>query len=369
MTNDIDMAAAYDVLQQALGGEHEQVVMCNDPESGLRAVIAIYSTALGPSLGGTRFYPYASAAEAVGDALRLSKAMAYKASLAGLDLGGGKAVIIGDPNRDKSEALLRAYGRFIESLNGRYYAACDVGTQSVDMDIVSRETSFVTGRTELDGGAGDSSVLTALGVFHGMRASAEHVWGMDSLAGKRVGIVGVGKVGQHLTGLLLEAGAVVVATDINTDAVVSVKESFPDVEVVASESELARADLDIYAPCALGGAVNEDLLSELTAKVICGGANNQLAHPSVEKRLAERGITYAPDYCVNAGGVIQVAEELTGFKFERARARTEAIFDRTLDVLTSATKHGDSATAAAARIAEGRMHDISRLRRIRLTAC
>jgi len=361
------MTDANEVLQRALGGEHEQVVMCNDPASGLRAVIAIYSTALGPSLGGTRFYPYASAAEAVSDALNLSKAMAYKASLAGLDLGGGKAVIIGDPRHDKSEALLRAYGRFIESLNGRYYAACDVGTHSVDMDIVSRETSFATGRTEQNGGAGDSSVLTALGVFHGMRASAQHVWGSDSLEGKRVGIVGVGKVGQHLTGLLLEAGAAVVATDISNDAMASVKDSFPDAQVVTSENELARSELDIYAPCALGGAVNDDLLSELTAKVICGAANNQLAHPRIEKRLEDLGITYAPDYCVNSGGVIQVAEELSGFNFERARSRTVAVYDRTLDVLTSAAKDEVTTTAAADRIAERRMNDISRLRRIHLS--
>jgi len=360
------MTDADEVLQRALGGEHEQVVMCNDPESGLRAVIAIYSTALGPSLGGTRFYPYASTADAVSDALNLSKAMAYKASLAGLDLGGGKAVIIGDPKLDKSEALLRAYGRFIESLNGRYYAACDVGTHSVDMDIVSRETSFATGRTEQNGGAGDSSVLTALGVFHGMRASAEHVWGNDSLEGKRVGIVGVGKVGQHLTGLLLEAGATVVATDISNDAMASVKASFPDAQIVASERELTLSDLDIYAPCALGSAVNDDLLSELTAKVICGAANNQLAHPDIEKRLADLGITYAPDYCVNSGGVIQVAEELSGFNFERARSRTVTVYDRTLDVLTSAAKDGVTTTAAADRIAERRMNDISRLRRIHL---
>jgi valine dehydrogenase (NAD+) len=356
-----------DVLERALGGEHEQVVMCNDPASGLRAVIAIYSTALGPSLGGTRFYPYPSVADAVSDALNLSKAMAYKASLAGLDLGGGKAVIIGDPKLDKTEALLRAYGRFIESLNGRYYAACDVGTQSVDMDIVARETSFATGRTELNGGAGDSSVLTALGVFHGMRAAATHVWGSASLEGKRVGIVGVGKVGQHLTGLLLEAGAVVVATDINADAMASVKHAFPDAQLVTSEHQLARANLDIYAPCALGGAVNDDLLTELTAKVICGAANNQIAHAGIEKRLASLGITYTPDYCVNSGGVIQVAEELSGFNFERARSRTIAIYDRTLDVLTCAAEDGVTTASAADRIAERRMDDISRLRRIHLS--
>jgi valine dehydrogenase (NAD+) len=234
------------------------------------------------------------------------------------------------------------------------------------MDIVSRETAFATGRTEQNGGAGDSSVLTALGVFHGMHAVAQHVWDSDSLEGKRVGISGVGKVGRHLAGLLVEAGATVIAMDISGGALASFRKSCPDAQVVTSEKELARADLDIYAPCALGGAVNDELLSVLTAKVICGAANNQLAHPSIEKRLTELGITYAPDYCVNAGGVIQVAEELNGFNFERSRARTLGVYDRTLEVLTTAAQSGVATTVAADHIAERRMNDISRLRRIYL---
>src|SRR5215813_9534155 len=189
---------------------HEQVVFCNDPDSGLRAIIAIYSTALGPGLGGTRFYPYADETDALVDVLNLSQGMAYKAALAGLDLGGGKAVIIGDPNRDKSEPLLRAYGRFVQSLNGRYLTACDVGTYSEDMDIVARECDFVTGRTVAHGGAGDSSVLTAFGVFQGMRAAAEHVWGAPTVRDRRVGVAGVGKVGHHLVQHLIEDGASVV---------------------------------------------------------------------------------------------------------------------------------------------------------------
>ncbi len=190
------VADGVDVFE--LGAEHEQVVFCNDPATGLRAIIAIHSTALGPGLGGTRFYPYASTADAVRDVLNLSRGMSYKAALAGLDLGGGKAVIIGDPMKDKTEALLRAYGRFVQSLNGRYYTACDVGTYSADMDVVARECRFVTGRTVAHGGAGDSSVLTAYGVFQGMRASAEAVWGTPTLSGRTVGVAGVGKVGHHL---------------------------------------------------------------------------------------------------------------------------------------------------------------------------
>ena len=206
---------------------HEQVVFCQDQASGLRAIIAIYSTALGPALGGTRFYPYASEAEALADVLDLSRAMAYKNAMAGLDLGGGKAVIWGDPQQIKTEALLRAYGRFVESLNGRYYTACDVGTYSADMDIVAKETRFVTGRSVENGGCGDSSVLTALGVFQGMRAAAEHLWGAPTLAGRRVGIAGVGKVGRWLTDHLIADGAEVVVTDLNPDAVRAVRTTHP----------------------------------------------------------------------------------------------------------------------------------------------
>src|SRR4051794_35910694 len=231
-----------------LGAEHEQVVFCNDPATGLRAIVAIHSTALGPALGGTRFYPYASTADAVRDVLNLSRGMTYKAALAGLDLGGGKAVIIGDPVKDKSEALLRAYGRFVQSLNGRYFTACDVGTFSPDMDIVARECAFVTGRTVAHGGAGDSSVLTAFGVYQGMRASAQHVWGDTSLAGKRVGVAGVGKVGKPLVGHLIEEGAQVVVTDPYEPAVTALLATYPNVAAVADADALIREPLDIYAP-------------------------------------------------------------------------------------------------------------------------
>src|SRR6188768_3295840 len=215
-----------------LGSEHEQVVFANDPATGLKAIIAVHSTALGPALGGTRFHPYASTSDALRDVLNLSRGMAYKAALAGLDLGGGKAVIIGDPDTLKSEALLRAYGRFVQSINGRYYTACDVGTFSPDMDIIARECDFVTGRTVEHGGAGDSSVLTAFGVYQGMRASAQHLWGDTSLAGKRVGVAGVGKVGKHLVGHLVEEDAQVVITDVNPAAVAALKETYPSITSV-----------------------------------------------------------------------------------------------------------------------------------------
>src|SRR5436305_7801596 len=262
---------------------HEQVVFCQDKQSGLKAIIAIYSTALGPALGGTRFHPYACEAEALHDVLELSRAMAYKNAMAGLDHGGGKAVIWGDPATDKSEALLGAYGRFVASLGGRYYTACDGGTYVQGMDTVARECPYVTGRSETHGGAGDSSVLTAWGVFQGMRAAAEQVWGQPSLTGRRVGIAGLGKVGKHLIAHLAEDGARIVGTDVSKAALAWVRERYPQVDLVADEAALIRSEIDVYAPCALGGALDDDTVSVLHAKIVERAANNQLAHPGVEK--------------------------------------------------------------------------------------
>ena len=343
---------------------HEQVVYCHDEASGLKAIIAIYSTALGPALGGTRFYPYADEQDALDDVLNLSKGMAYKAALAGLDLGGGKAVIIGDPTRIKTEALLRAYGRFVQSLNGRYYTACDVGTFSEDMDHIARECSFVTGRTVAHGGAGDSSVLTAFGVFQGMRAAAETTWGAPTLAGRTVGVAGVGKVGHHLVTHLVEDGANVVITDVDPAALARVQAQHPDVRVVTDADALVAAELDVYAPCALGGALTDDVVTTLSARIVCGAANNQLAHEGIEKSLQDHGILYAPDYMVNAGGLIQVADELEGFSFDRAKQRATKIFDTTKQVFELAADEGVPPAVAADRLAERRMTEVGRLRGI-----
>lgn len=334
---------------------HEQVAFCSDPATGLRAVIALHSTALGPGLGGTRFHPYPSLDSAVADVLRLSRAMSYKNALAGLDHGGGKAVIIGDPERDKTPDLLRAYGRFVESLGGRYVTACDVGTFVADMDVVSEETRWATGRSPERGGAGDSSVLTALGVFQGMRAAAQHVWGEPTLAGRRVGIAGVGKVGSKLADHLVEDGATVVVTDVDPDAVARLLERHPDVETAEDAETLARTKIDVYSPNALGGALDEMTVEALTARIVCGGANNQLANGDTAERLAARGIAYAPDFLVNAGGVIQVSDELHGFDMERASARTQAIFESTLAVLRAAEEDGVNPAVAADRLAEARI--------------
>jgi len=334
---------------------HEQVIFGADDATGLRAIVGIYSTALGPALGGTRFHPYPSEGDALADVLDLSRAMAYKNALAGLDHGGGKAVIIGDPARDKTEALLLAYGRFIDSLAGRYVTACDVGTYVADMDVVGRVTRFATGRSEAAGGAGDSSVLTAFGVFQGMRAAAAHRWGSPSLAGRTVGVSGVGKVGRRLAGLLVEEGAEVVVADVSARAVADVRRAHPSVRAVASTDTLVTADLDVYSPNALGHALTDEVVAALRARIVCGGANNQLAHPGIEAALAARGILYAPDYCVNAGGVIQVADELRGFSFERAKAKAAQIYDTTAAVLGLAEKEGVPPAVAADRLAEARM--------------
>jgi valine dehydrogenase (NAD+) len=334
---------------------HEQVVVCQDDRSGLRALIAVHSTARGPALGGTRFHPYPSESAALRDVLNLSRGMSYKAAMAGLDLGGGKAVIIGDPRTDKTPALLHAYGRFVQSLAGRYYTACDVGTYSEDMDVIAQECRFVTGRTVGQGGAGDSSVLTAYGVFQGMRAAAEATWGEPTLQGRTVGVAGVGKVGHHLVGHLVEDGADVVVTDVHEPSVRRVTEEYPSVRTVADTGELVSSSLDVYAPCALGDALTDDVVAALSARVVCGAANNQLSHPGVEKQIADRGILYAPDYVVNAGGLIQVADELHGFDFERARERASNILETTREVFALALTDGVPPAVAADRIAEQRM--------------
>jgi valine dehydrogenase (NAD+) len=352
------------VIDVFRSGDHEQVVFCRDEPSGLRAIIAIHSTALGPALGGTRFHPYASEEDALADVLHLSRAMSYKNALAGLDHGGGKAVILGDPARDKTEVLLRAYGRFVQSLGGRYVTACDVGTYVEDMDTIARESEFVTGRSLAHGGAGDSSILTAFGVFQGMRAAAEHVWGAPTLRGRQVGIAGVGKVGRHLVDHVLADGAGVIVADVSERAIEQVRAAHPEVVVAPNTEALVREPLDVYAPCALGSALDDLTVTALRAKAVCGGANNQLEHPGVEKLLDERDILYAPDYVVNSGGVIQVADEIEGFDFQRAKARVTTIFDTTREIFELAERDGVPPAVAADHLAERRITEVGRLRTI-----
>jgi valine dehydrogenase (NAD+) len=337
---------------------HEQVVLCQDQATGLRAIIAVYSTALGPAIGGTRFYPYPTVAAAVEDVLRLSKAMAYKAACADLPFGGAKGVIIGDPAVDKNDELLQAYGRFVESLGGRYVTGCDVGTYCEDMDVVAETSQYVIGRTPDRGGSGDTSVLTALGVYSAMRAAAEHVWGSPSLRGRRVGIAGVGKVGRRLTGYLVADGAEVVVADTAGTAVATLGGEYPQVEAVDPGS-LAESSLDVYAPCAVGSALANGVADRLQAQIVCGAANNQLGEEiEVAETLHRRGIVYIPDYVAGAGGLIQGADEVGGYDAIRARARTESLFDATRRLLAQAAAEDVSPELAARRQAERRLEPV-----------
>jgi len=315
----------------------------------------VFSTALGPALGGTRFYPYESEAAALADVLDLSKAMAYKNAMAGLAHGGGKGVIIGDPRTDKSPDLLHAYGRLIQSLSGRYITASDVGTYVADMDVMAETCQYVTGRSEAAGGAGDSSVLTAFGVYRAMLAAVRDRWAVDGLAGRRIGIVGIGKVGRHLAQLALDDGATVIATDVDPAARQWMLARHPGVELLDTDADVTTAELDILAPCAMGGAITDGNVEAISAAVICGAANNQLAHDGLDRRLMERGVLYCPDYVVNSGGVIQVSDELAGFDFERARAKTAEIYDTTREVIHLAEHNGVTPTEAADHLAEARM--------------
>ncbi len=286
--------------------EHEQVVFCQDPASGLKAIIAIHNTTLGPALGGTRLWPYKTDGEAVVDALRLSRGMTYKAAISGLNLGGGKAVIIADP-ANKSEMLWRRYGKFVDSLGGKYITAEDVNTSARDMEFISLETKSVTGVPEYMGGSGDPSPFTAYGVFTGMKAAAKKRWGNDSLEGKTVLVQGVGHVGQYLVGHLVEAGAKVKISDINDKNLKMAKDAHPGIAIVENNNIFAE-DMDIYAPCALGATLNSESIAQMKASVVAGAANNQLADENVHgPMLIERGILYAPDFLINAGGLINVA--------------------------------------------------------------
>ena len=341
---------------------HEQVVFGQDDDSGLRCIIAIHSTALGPALGGTRFHPYPDDDAALTDVLRLSRAMSYKAACAGLDVGGGKAVIIGDPATDKSEPLLRAYGRMIASLGGRYVTACDVGTYPADMEVISRETRWATGRPASHGGAGDSGILTALGVFVSMQACAHDRWGSRSLSGRHVAVQGLGKVGRRLVEHLLEDGAKVTVTDVDEDALARVADQ-DGVDAVAPD-EIHDVDADVFSPNALGAVLTEDTIPRLQVEVVCGGANNQLATDEDDNRLAERGILYAPDYVVNAGGLITVSDELDplGHSEARATAKVEHIGDTLLEIFAESREAGVTTEEAAERVAEKRMAAVARLR-------
>lgn len=330
--------------------EHERVVVARDPESGVAMVIALHSTVLGPALGGTRMNAYADQpvprAAAYADALRLARAMTLKNSLAGLDHGGGKAVIVADPAQRTPE-LLRAYGRLVSTLDGAYVTAGDVGVSVADLDVISETCRWTTGRSPERGGLGDSAILTAVGVLAGMRATVEVALDAESFDGIRIGIVGLGKVGGRLAQHLTQAGAVVLGFDPSEEARAEAADTCPGMRLAGSLEEVLAAEIDVLSPNALGGLVTEGLAAATAARVICGAANNQLASPAVADTLAGRGITYAPDFMVNCGGVIQISQEYLHGTFEQARVQAEAVLDTTRRVLERARSQGVTPVVAA----------------------
>ncbi|MBA4495019.1 Glu/Leu/Phe/Val dehydrogenase [Paenactinomyces guangxiensis] len=347
----------FDYMQKY---DYEQLVLCQDKNSGLKAIIAIHDTTLGPALGGTRMWTYDSEEEAIVDALRLARGMTYKNAAAGLDLGGGKTVIIGDPKKDKSEEMFRAFGRFIQGLNGRYITAEDVGTTVEDMDLIHRETLYVTGISPAFGSSGNPSPVTAYGVYRGMKAAAKEAFGDDSLKGKIVAVQGVGNVAYHLCKHLHEEGAKLIVTDINQENMNRAIHDF-GAEAV-NPDKIYEVDCDIFAPCALGAIINDETIGLLKCKVVAGAANNQLKEERHGDILDQKGIVYAPDYVINSGGVINVADELLGYNRERAMKKVEGIYDKILKVFEIAKRDGIPSCKAADRMAEERIESVRRSR-------
>ncbi len=356
-----DILGENSVFNKMAENDHQKVVFCQDKATGLKAIIAIHDTTLGPALGGTRMWQYKSEAEALHDVLRLSRGMTYKAAITGLNLGGGKAVIIGDSKKDKSEALMRKYGKFIENLNGEYITAEDVGTSPKDMEYIKMETRHVAGIPESLGGLGDPSPVTAFGVYMGMKACAKHMYGNDSLAGKVVAVQGVGHVGENLVKHLREENAKVYISDINEERLAYIAKKY-GAEVVANNS-IYDLNIDIYAPCALGATVNTETLEKLKCTIIAGAANNQLADENIHGRMVmDKGILYAPDFLINAGGLINVYSELNGYTAKRAMEKTEHIYEVTSEILKKSKEENIPTYEAANRIAEKRMDDIRRIK-------
>ena len=360
--NALEKTGSISVFEEVSKMGHEQIVYCHDEATGLKAIIGIHNTVLGPALGGTRMWNYATEEEAAIDVLRLSRGMTYKAAVSGLNLGGGKAVIIGDPAKLKNEAFLRRFGKFVDSLGGKYITAEDMNMKTSDMEYIGMETNHVTGLPVEMGGSGDPSPVTAYGVYVGMKAAAKKAYGTDSLSGKKISVQGVGQVGMYLVNHLAKEGAEIFITDINEDRLKKVsKESGA---TVVGMDDIYDLPVDIYAPCAMGATVNDDTLTRLKANVIAGAANNQLAeeerHGSL---LRSEGIIYAPDFVVNAGGIINISSELKGdYNKELAYSWTEKIYDTTHSIFELADTHDIPTQQAAMKLAEKRIEDIGKVK-------
>ena len=341
---------------------HEQLVMVSDAGSGLKAIIAIHDTTLGPACGGTRIWPYKSEQEAIRDALRLSRAMTYKAAAADLPLGGGKGVIIADSHTQKTEALLRAYGRFVDTLGGRYLTTTDVGSTGRDMEYIKQETDYVVGLPTTAGGSGDTSVMTGLGIYMGMKACAREAWGNESLTGKTVAIQGFGKVATHTAHHLLKEDAKLVVTDVYDGALDRARDLGL---TVVKPDEIYGVDCDIFAPCALGGVINPETIPQLKCKVVAGGANNQLLSDADGEALHRLGIVYGPDYILNSGGIINAEAEIgREYNPERAREKTERIYGIMEKVIAISKREEIPTAKAADRLAEDRLNSVRGIRQV-----
>jgi len=340
---------------------HEQIVFFSDPSCNLKAIVAIHSTILGPALGGTRMWNYNSEEEALTDVLRLSRGMTYKASVSGLNLGGGKAVIIGDPEKDKSEALFRSYGRCIESLNGKYITAEDVNISVENIEHIFTQTDHVVGVAQNHGGSGDPAPYTAWGVFRGIEASCIKAFGNRNLKGKVVAVQGVGAVGHHLVKILLEHEAKILFTDINKQHIQKIQNDFPSAEFIAADS-IYSINCDVYSPCALGATLNDQSIPQLKCKIVAGSANNQLAEDRHGQVLKERKILYAPDYLINAGGLMNVSTEYDGWNHQRSQQMVDTIFEKTLEIFDLSEEENLPTNKAADIVAERRLNAMKKIK-------
>ena len=349
-----DLAKVNPVFGQLSFDNHEQIVFCNDKDTGLKAIIGIHNTVLGPALGGTRMWQYNNEWEALNDALRLSRGMTFKSAVAGLNLGGGKAVIIGDAKTQKTPELMKRFGEFVHSLSGKYITAEDVGMETSDMDLVREVTPYVTGISESKGGAGNPSPITAYGVYVGMKAAAKFKYGSDVLENRKVIVQGIGHVGETLVDHLTQEGAKVIITDINQARLEEVSAKY-GAEIYTGEN-IYGLNADIYAPCALGATINDATINQLNVDIIAGAANNQLANEIVHgKILMEKGIVYAPDFVINSGGIINVYAELEGYGKSEIKRKTDNIYNTTLEIISNAEANNMTTHAASLAIAESRI--------------
>jgi len=342
------------VFGQLSFDNHEQIVFCNDKDTGLKAIIGIHNTVLGPALGGTRMWKYTNEWEALNDVLRLSRGMTFKSAITGLNLGGGKAVIIGDSKVDKTPEMIAKFGQYVNSLSGKYITAEDVGTTTGDMDLIRLQTPYVTGVSIEKGGSGNPSPVTAYGVYMGMKAAAKYKFGSDVLEGKKVLVQGIGHVGETLVDYLTGEGAKVIISDINEDRLKEIGNKYG--AKIFTGDDLYSADVDIYAPCALGATVNDETIGKLKAKIIAGAANNQLANENIHgKMLQDKGILYAPDFLINAGGIINVYAEIVGYDMAESMRKTENIYNTTLEIFDYAEANKITTHQAALTIAQNRI--------------